>query len=110
MKLIKEIMNLLFGYKYRAVILKDRGVERYWICSYIFEDTPAGNVRLRNYLQKIEDSVMAHTYYETISFRSRNEYGGILTERENLERTVFDKLKKDSEEMRRYHVNKNKNE
>ena len=102
MKLIKEIMNLLFGYKYRAVILRDRGVERYWICSYIFEDTPVGNERLKSYLQRLEEDVRAHTYYETISFRSRNEYGGILLERERLKKTVLDNVKKGTADMRRY--------
>ena len=57
MRLVKEIMKLLLGYKYRAVILKDRGVERYWICSYIFEDTPEGNARLKKYLNTIEVTV-----------------------------------------------------
>jgi hypothetical protein len=76
MRLVKEIMKLLLGYKYRAVILKDRGVERYWICSYIFEDTPEGNARLKKYLNTIEATVTAHTYYETVTFRSRRWYAG----------------------------------
>lgn len=78
MRLIKAILELLLGYKYRAVILKDRGVERYWVCSYIFEDTPEGNSRLEQYIARLEDEVKAHVYYETVSFRSRNPYAGIL--------------------------------
>lgn len=76
MRLVKEIMKLLLGYKYRAVILKDRGVERYWLCSYIFEDTPEGNTKLRQYLNTLEATVTAHTYYETVTFRSRKWYAG----------------------------------
>lgn len=78
MRLIKAILELLLGYKYRVVILKDRGVERYWVCSYIFEDTPEGNSRLASYIARLEDEVKAHVYYETVSFRSRNPYAGIL--------------------------------
>lgn len=106
MKLIKEILNLLLGYKYRAVILKDRGVERYWICSYVFEDTPAGNARLKDYLDELERSVIAHTHYETVSFRSRREYGGILqekiTERSRRRNMALKYLRDDTEKMRRY--------
>ena len=76
MRLVKEIMTLLLGYKYRAVILKDRGVERYWICSYIFEDTPEGDAKLKKYLNTLEETVTAHTYYETVTFRSRRWYAG----------------------------------
>lgn len=74
MRLIKEILNFVLGYKYRAVILKDCGVERYWVCSYIFEDTPQGDARLRKYLEGLEESVRAHSYVETVSFRSRRKY------------------------------------
>ena len=106
MKLIKEILNLLLGYKYRAVILKDRGVERYWICSYVFEDTPAGNARLKDYLDELERSVIAHTHYETVSFRSRREYGGILqekiSERNRRRNLALKYLRSDTEKMRRY--------
>ena len=83
MRLVKEIMKLLLGYKYRAVILKDCGVERYWICSYIFEDTPDGNAKLKKYnaklkkyLNTLEATVTAHRYYETVTFRSRRWYAG----------------------------------
>lgn len=106
MRLIKEILNLLLGYKYRAVVLKDRGVERYWICSYIFEDTPEGNARLKKYLENLEASVTAHAYYETVAFRSRREYGGILkqsiAERERRRDLALKYLRKDAEKMRRY--------
>ena len=74
MRLINEILNLILGYKYKAVILKDRGVARYWLCSYIFEDTPKGHEKLKKYLNTLEESVTANTYVETITFRSRNEY------------------------------------
>lgn len=74
MDLLNKILELLLGYKYKCVILKDRGVERYWVCSYIFECTPEGNRRLEEYLQRLENSVNAHTYYETITFRSRKCY------------------------------------
>lgn len=114
MKLIKEILNLLLGYKYRAVILKDRGVERYWICSYVFEDTPAGNARLKDYLDELERSVIAHTHYETVSFRSRREYGGILqekiTERSRRRNLALKYLRSDTEKMRRYTGSKGKEE
>jgi len=80
MRLIKAILELVLGYKYRVVILKDRGVERYWVCSYIFEDTEAGRLRLRKYLERLEDGVKAHVYWETVSFRSRQPYAGILVE------------------------------
>lgn len=80
MRLIKAIMEFVLGYKYRAVILKDRGVERYWVCSYIFEDTEAGNARLKKYLERLEGEVKAHVYYETVSFRSRRPYAGNLME------------------------------
>lgn len=81
MRLIKEILTLLLGYKYRVVILKDAGVERYWVCSYIFEDTPQGNARLKRYLERLrEKNVVAHEYWETVSFRSRKPYGEILEE------------------------------
>lgn len=76
MRLIKEILALLLGYKYRAVILKDRGVERYWICSYIFEDTPEGDAKLKKYIEGLEAMVTAHTYCETVTFRSRRLYAG----------------------------------
>lgn len=114
MKLIKEILNLLLGYKYRAVILKDCGVERYWICSYVFEDTPAGNARLKDYLDELERSVIAHTHYETVSFRSRREYGGILqekiTERSRRRNLALKYLRSDTEKMRRYTGSKGKEE
>ena len=114
MKLIKEILNLLLGYKYRAVILKDRGVERYWICSYVFEDTPAGNARLKDYLDEVERSVIAHTHYETVSFRSRREYGGILqekiSERNRRRNLALKYLRSDTEKMRRYTGSKGKEE
>ena len=114
MKLIKEILNLLLGYKYRAVILKDRGVERYWICSYVFEDTPAGNARLEKYLEDLERGVIAHTHYETVSFRSRREYGGILQEKikERHRRRDMDLkyLRDDTENMRRYTGSEEKEE
>ena len=106
MKLIKEILNLLLGYKYRAVILKDRGVERYWICSYVFDDPPAVNAILEKYLEELERSVIAHTHYETVSFRSRREYGGILQEKiaeRNRRRDIaLEYLRDDTEKMRRY--------
>lgn len=105
MRLIKEIMNLLLGYKYRAVILKDRGVERYWICSYIFEDTPGGNARLNKYLQKVEASVKAHVYWETITFRSRRPYGGILKECIAEQMNELKAVRKDTENVRRYTEN-----
>lgn len=99
-------MNLLLGYKYRAVILKDKGVERYWICSYIFDDTPKGNARLEKYLEELERSVTAHTHYETVSFRSRREYGGILqekiAERHRRRDMALKYLRGDTEKMRRY--------
>ena len=76
MRLIDEILNLLLGYKYRAVILKDCGVQRFWICSYIFEDTPAGRKRLKGYLSRLKEQVKAHEYVETVSFRSRHGYTG----------------------------------
>ena len=114
MKLIKEILNLLLGYKYRAVILKDRGVERYWICSYVFEDTPAGNARLKDYLDELERSVIAHTHYEPVSFRSRREYGGILqekiSERNRRRNLALKYLRSDTEKMRRYTGSKGKEE
>lgn len=114
MKLIKEILNLLLGYKYRAVILKDCGVERYWICSYVFEDTPAGNARLEKYLEDLERGVIAHTHYETVSFRSRREYGGILQERikeRHRRRDMALKyLRDDTENMRRYTGSEEKEE
>lgn len=78
MELIKAILTFVLGYKYRVVILKDRGVERYWVCSYIFEDTPSGNARLKKYLQALEEKVAAHVYCETVSFRSRQPYGSFL--------------------------------
>lgn len=114
MKLIKEILNLLLGYKYRAVILKDRGVERYWICSYVFEDTPAGNARLEKYLKDLERGVIAHTHYETVSFRSRSEYGGILQEkikeRHRRRDMALKYLRDDTENMRRYTGSEEKEE
>lgn len=76
MRLINEILNLLLGYKYRAVILKDCGVQRYWICSYIFEDTPAGRKRQERYLNTLKWQVAAHEYVETVTFRSRHGYTG----------------------------------
>lgn len=78
MELIKAILNFVLGYKYRVVILRDRGVERYWVCSYIFEDTAAGKARLKKYLASLDESVRAHVYHETVSFRSRQPYGGLL--------------------------------
>lgn len=106
MRLIKEILNLLLGYRYKAVVLKDRGVERYWICSYIFEDTPEGNERLGKYLRELEARVNVHTYYETVTFRSRHEYGGILkesiAERQRRRELALRYLRNDTEEMRRY--------
>lgn len=114
MKLIKEISNLLLGYKYRAVILRDRGVERYWIGSYVFDDTPVGNARLNQYLEELERSVTAHTYYETVSFRSRHEYGGILqekiAERHRRRDIALKSLRDDAEKMRRYTGSKEKEE
>lgn len=114
MRLVKEIMKLLFGYKYKAVILKDRGVERYWICSYVFDDTPVGNARLNQYLEELERSVTAHTYYETVSFRSRHEYGGILqekiAERHRRRDIALKYLRDDTEKMRRYAGSEGKEE
>lgn len=96
MRLINAILTLILGYKYRVVILKDRGVERYWVCSYIFEDTEAGKKRLKRYLDNLEDTVKAHTYHETVSFRSRKPYAGILLEE------LRQQKKKNSEDLRRY--------
>lgn len=75
MRLIKEILNFILGYKYRAVVLKDCGMERYWLCSYIFEDTEEGNARLKKYLERLEENdVRAHKYITTVSFRSRRKF------------------------------------
>lgn len=81
MRLINEILNLLLGYKYRAVILKDCGVRRFWICSYIFEDTQAGRKRLERYLNTLKEQVAAHEYVETVTFRSRHGYNGQMSVR-----------------------------
>lgn len=102
MRLINEILTLLLGYKYRVVILKDRGVERYWVCSYIFEDTPHGNARLKKYLDGLEESVKAHTYYETVSFRSRKPYAGILIEELREKQKLSSGMKDFGKELRRY--------
>ena len=106
MRLIKEILNLVLGYRYKAVVLKDRGAERYWICSYIFDDTPEGNTRLEEYLLRLEAGVSAHTHYETVTFRSRREYGGILrqsiAERRKGQGVGLGHLRRETEELRRY--------
>lgn len=102
MRLIKAIMELVLGYKYRVVILKDRGVERYWVCSYIFEDTAAGDERLRRYVDGLEESVRVHTYYETVSFRSRRPYAGILLEELRARRKTETELKEMGKDLRRY--------
>ena len=105
MRLIREILNLLLGYRYRAVVLKDRGVERYWICSYIFDDTPAGNKALHEYINRLEADVRTFMFYEVISFRSRNEYAGILKQKINCMPALKD-VRSGTEDLRRYADNK----
>ena len=102
------------AWKDTGVILKDCGVERYWICSYVFEDTPAGNARLEKYLEDLERGDIAHTHYETVSFRSRREYGGILQEkikeRHRRRDMALKYLRDDTENMRRYTGSEEKEE
>lgn len=80
-QLINQILALILGYRYHAIILRDRGVERYWISSYIYADTPADLKQMKEKIQEIRDEVLAHTYVQTITFRSRREYGAILRQR-----------------------------
>lgn len=70
-------MTLLFGQKYRVVVLKRRAAQMFEVCSYIFEDTPQGNKRLRDYLERLEENT-TYKHYETVSFRSRHPYGGLV--------------------------------
>ena len=68
--LITEILDLLFGRKYYANIINVKGTGKYEMTSYIFsnkEDAKRHEERVKTTLSFI--------FVETISFRSKREYG-----------------------------------
>ena len=78
-------MALLFGYKYRVVILKYCGVEKYGSNETIFADTPEGRMHLRDYLARLEFNV-SFKKAQVVSFRSRHMYAEILDEYMNMQK------------------------
>lgn len=67
---LKEIIAFLFGRKYYANIVGTKGTSEMQICSFIFR-TKEEALRHRDSLR----STLSFLYIETISFRSRKEYG-----------------------------------
>lgn len=67
---LKEIIAFLFGRKYYANIVGTKGTDKMEICSFIF--------RTKEQADRHRDEVMetlSFRYIETITFRSRKEYG-----------------------------------
>jgi hypothetical protein len=96
-ELIKRISELLFGYRYKAVIVNATCSLRFEISCFIYADNEAGNRRLDDYLCKLHSN-MTYSPVEIITFRSRNEYAEYLNEkssdagRENIRKEIIRKL------------------
>lgn len=64
------IAEFLLGKKYYANIINTRGTNRREICSFIF----ATRQEAEKHRQQLS-TTMSYQWVETISFRSRNDYG-----------------------------------
>lgn len=68
--MIEEILNILLGRKYYAVVLNTKGTMDAWISSYIFEKKE----HAENYIQKSVETGASFQVRSIISFRSKDTF------------------------------------
>lgn len=69
-KVLKNIVAFLFGYKYYANIVNTRGVYDPQLCSFIFSSKADADAHRRD----IEEHSRSFSFVERVSFRSRIIY------------------------------------
>lgn len=70
MRLVNEILSLLLGEKYYAVVVHIRNTELYELCNDIFPATEEGIEEMQSYIERLRENKTCE-YADVVSFRSR---------------------------------------